>query len=210
MKTSATKKGLRPVGKTRRLGKSPLGEKPEEKLPEQKPAEKEPQSVPFNVVVSGTTSLYIPPTYHHEKILRLHVAAILDVVEEVDRHRKMVHWQTQIVTWHASKTRSLCALGVFHAASLGARETLEADYPYETLKLARTNLAEGIANLRDQVKYFRDAYDNAAKEISEPVVQGILAALHRGYLDGPARFAPTWKTFLELLENEKIAITFPH
>ena len=204
------KKVAKSAGKKQRLGRSPLRKKPSEKSPEQEPAEKESQTVPFNVVVSGTTSLYISPTHHHEAILRLHVAAILDVVEEGDRHRKMVHWQTQIVTWHASKTRSICSLGVFHAASLGARETLEADYPYETLRLARTNLTEGITNLRNQVKYFRDAYDNAAKVISEPAVQGILAALHRGYLAGPATFVPTWKTFLEHLENEKIAITFPH
>ena len=203
MKKSAAK-----TRKTSRLGHSPLGEKTAEKTT-QKPVEEQRAESP-TLPAKSTQTISVPPEHYHEKLLRLHAAAALDLVESVGRYREMLDLQAQVFARDLARTRKICSVGLPRGVEPQVIEFLRDDLTTQVLRRARAHLAEAFEVLSDQMGFFARVYNAASRELGGPKTGEILAEVHRSYLNGPEAFVPTWKIFLELVKREGIELRFPH
>jgi len=161
-------------------------------------------------VPTTTSSVYISPEHHHERMLDLYMAGALDAIEVVGRDKTILDLQAQAVSVKVADVRQACATVLPELLVAGSLARLRDDLPYQILKTAKQNLFLDLGNLTDQTSYFVGAYKKASEEIGESAAQGILSKRHLSYLNGPSNFVPSWRTFLALVERHGIVLRFPH
>jgi len=151
----------------------------------------------------------VSAAHHHEKILRLRAAAVLDAVDEVRRHRDVLYRLADLVSSAAMEDRELTRRPLEQVSTL-THQRLRDVRVYNCHGIARTNLAEIAEELSDRVGYFKTDYDGAVALLGFAAVQQLLAGVHLAYLGGPEKFVPAWRTFLALVEKAGVPLTFPH